>query len=202
MAFQISPGVNVSEVDLTTVIPSVLTTTGAFAGGFQWGPANIIKTIDSEITLVNTFGKPDSNTYTSFFSAASFLAYGNNLKTVRAVGDDSYNAIANTSGVSILIANEDVFEDSYLLNTTNANAYGAFAARYAGALGNSLTISVIDAGANFATWNVNGVGVSSFFTGAPGTSNQAAAAGASNDEIHIVVVDTNGLFTGVRNTVL
>ena len=202
MAFQISPGVNVSEVDLTTVVPSVLTTAGAFAGGFQWGPANKIKTIDSEITLVNTFGKPDSNTYTSFFSAASFLAYGNNLKTVRAVGDDSYNAIANTSGVSILIANEDVFEDSYLLNTTNANAYGAFAARYAGALGNSLTISVIDAGANFATWNVNGVGVSSFFTGAPGTSNQAAAAGASNDEIHIVVVDTNGLFTGVRNTVL
>jgi hypothetical protein len=40
MAFQLSPGVNVSEVDLTTVIPSVLTTAGAFAGNFVWGPAN------------------------------------------------------------------------------------------------------------------------------------------------------------------
>jgi hypothetical protein len=114
MAFQISPGVNVSEVDLTTVVPSVLTTTGAFAGGFQWGPANKIKTIDSEITLVNTFGKPDSNTYTSFFSAASFLAYGNNLKTVRAVGDTSFNAISDAGGPNLLIENEDIFEDSYV----------------------------------------------------------------------------------------
>jgi polysaccharide export outer membrane protein len=45
MAFQISPGVNVSEVDLTTVVPSTLTTAGAFAGRFQWGPANKIKLI-------------------------------------------------------------------------------------------------------------------------------------------------------------
>jgi hypothetical protein len=202
MAFQISPGVNVSEVDLTTVVPSVLTTTGAFAGGFQWGPANKIKTIDSEITLVNTFGKPDSNTYTSFFSAASFLAYGNNLKTVRAIGEDSYNAVSDPNATNLIVANEDIFEDSYLQNTSNGNEYGAFVARYAGALGNSLTVSVIDSGANFATWNVNGVGVSSYFTGAPGTSNQADAAGASDDELHIVVVDTGGLFTGVKNTIL
>jgi len=72
MAFQISPGVNVSEVDLTTVVPSVLTTAGAFAGGFVWGPANKRITIDSEITLASKFGKPDTNTATSFFTAASF----------------------------------------------------------------------------------------------------------------------------------
>ena len=34
MAFQISPGVNVSEIDQTTVVPAVLTTAGAFAGKF------------------------------------------------------------------------------------------------------------------------------------------------------------------------
>lgn len=72
MAFQISPGVNVSEVDLTTIVPSVLTTAGAFAGYFNWGPVNIAKQIDSEDTLVRTFGKPNSNNYTSFFTAASF----------------------------------------------------------------------------------------------------------------------------------
>jgi hypothetical protein len=38
MAFQLSPGVNVSEIDLTTVVPSVLTTAGAFTGQFPWGP--------------------------------------------------------------------------------------------------------------------------------------------------------------------
>jgi len=202
MAFQISPGVNVSEVDLTTVVPSVLTTAGAFAGGFQWGPANIVKTIDSEITLAKVFGKPDSNTYTSFFTAASFLAYGNNLKIVRAVGDSGFNAIANTTATSIQILNEDIYEESYLHNRLNANTTGAFAAKYAGALGNSITVSVIDAGATFDTWTVNSVGVSSYFTGAPGTSVQAAAAGAANDEIHIVVMDSQGLFTGTKNTVL
>ena len=64
MAFQISPGVNVSEVDLTTVVPSVSTTAGAFAGAFKWGPAYIRKTITNEVDLVKVFGTPDSNTAT------------------------------------------------------------------------------------------------------------------------------------------
>ena len=52
MAFQISPGVNVSEIDLSTVVPSVQTTAGAFAGTFQWGPANKIKLIGDEIICI------------------------------------------------------------------------------------------------------------------------------------------------------
>jgi hypothetical protein len=38
MAFQVSPGVNVTEIDLTTVVPAVSTTEGALAGVFRWGP--------------------------------------------------------------------------------------------------------------------------------------------------------------------
>ena len=63
MAFQLSPGVNISEVDLTTVVPSVATTIGAIAGNFAWGPANEITIINNEIQLVDRFGKPDANTY-------------------------------------------------------------------------------------------------------------------------------------------
>ena len=37
MAFQLSPGVNVSEIDLTTIVPAVSTSTGAIAGVFRWG---------------------------------------------------------------------------------------------------------------------------------------------------------------------
>ena len=66
MAFQLSPGVNVSEIDLTTVVPSVLTTAGAFAGTFQWGPANKVVLVDSEITLSKIFGKPTSDSAVSF----------------------------------------------------------------------------------------------------------------------------------------
>jgi hypothetical protein len=210
MAFQISPGVIVSEVDLTTVVPSVLTTAGAFAGAFVWGPVNKIIQVDSEITLANRFGNPDSNTYQSFFTAASFLAYGNNLQLVRAANSAAYNASSNVSSLTGLVTstvqvqNKDVFQAQYLQNLTNGNAYGPVVARYPGALGNSLTISVLDAGlANtFSSWNVNGIGVSSYFNSAPGTSVQAAALGSSNDEIHMVVVDTGGLFSGTKNTVL
>ena len=95
MAIQISPGVSVSEVDLTTVVPSVLTTAGAFAGTFQWGPANTRTLITNEVEQVNNFGNPDSNTSTSFFTASSFLAYGTNLQVVRATDSSSLNS---TSG--------------------------------------------------------------------------------------------------------
>jgi len=138
MAFQISPGVNVSEIDLTTVVPSVQTTTGAFAGTFQWGPANKIKLIGDEITLAGTFGKPDATTALSFFTCSNFLAYGNSLSVVRAVGAAARNS---TSASVLQIANEDRYEASYLMSG-NENTYGAFAARYPGAMGDSLSVSV------------------------------------------------------------
>jgi len=194
MAFQLSPGVNVSEIDLTTVVPSVLTTAGAFAGTFAWGPADKIILVDNELTLINTFGKPDSNSATSFFTSASFLAYGNNLSVVRAVGATSNNATG--SAIGIQIKNSDVFQDVYL-SANNENLYGAFVARYPGVLGNSLSVDVCDNSANFTTWNYK-----SLFTSAPGTSDYVSAAGGSNDEMHIVVVDADGLFTGTQGTVL
>jgi hypothetical protein len=195
MAFQISPGVNVSEVDLTTVVPSVLTTAGAFAGTFQWGPAEKIIDIDSEVNLVSTFGKPNSNTATSFFSAANFLAYGNNLKVVRAINSSSKNADSSSSG-QILVKNSDVFE-STLLNVDNTNTNGSFMARYPGAMGNSLRVSVCDNSADFGTWAYKG-----YFNAAPGTSDFCTASGGSNDELHIIVIDQDGLFTGTAGTVL
>ena len=202
MAIQISPGVSVSEVDQTTVVPSILTTAGAFAGNFAWGPAFQIQTITDEVNLVNTFGKPSSNTATSFLTAASFLAYGNNLKIVRVVDGLATNAIsAPPLSQQLYVPNQQVYTDS-ILNADGNNAFGPWAARYLGTLGNSLAISIVDAGSYTSTWNINGYGVASFFNGAPGTSAQAAAYGASNDEIHIAVVDAGGAFTGTKGTVL
>jgi hypothetical protein len=205
MAFQISPGVNYSEVDLTTVVPSVLTTAGAFAGTFKWGPAQKRIQVDSEITLASKFGTPDSNSATSFFTAASFLAYGNNLTVARAVGVNSKNARSNTSGTALQITNEDVFQAAYLTGSAGSAAGPVFA-RYPGALGNSLTISICDSASTFATWNIaipsGTLPLSSYFNGAPGTSAQANSAGALYDEMHIIVVDYGGLITGVKNQVL
>ena len=197
MAFQLSPGVNVSEIDLTTVVPSVLTTAGAFTGQFPWGPVGKTILVDSEITLSKYFAPqgPTTASAVSFFTAASFLAYGNNLQVVRALGINHKNATSN--GASITIANDDIFQYSYL-GQNNGNAYGAFVGKYPGALGNSLTVSVCDSTTSqFTGWAYN-----SYFTSAPGTSSYASSLNSSNDEIHIVVVDSGGLFSGTKGTVL
>jgi phage tail sheath protein FI len=191
MAFQLSPGVNVSEVDLTTVIPSGATSIGAFAGPFAWGPVGEIITISNEAKLVERFGKPDSNNYEYWFSAANFLAYSNNLKVVRTFGAATKNAVAN--GTSLLIKNDDDWLDNY---SSGATTYGEFAARYAGAIGNSLKVSMADAN-TFSGW-----AYSAQFTGTPGTSTYTSNQGGANDEIHIIVIDEEGKFTGTTNTVL
>ena len=92
MAFQVSPGINISEQDLTTVVPNVATTIGACAGGFQWGPVLERTQISTENDLVDIFGKPNADTYTWFWTAANFLAYANNLWVVRNVAASAKNA--------------------------------------------------------------------------------------------------------------
>jgi len=98
MAFQVSPGINVSEIDLTTTVPSLATTTGAIGGVFSWGPIGKFILVDSENTLAARYGKPTNNNYETFFTAANFLAYGNALYVSRA---------AVTTGFSNTIAAAD-----------------------------------------------------------------------------------------------
>jgi hypothetical protein len=201
MAFQISPGVNVSEVDLTTVVPAVSTTAGAFAGPFQWGPVGKRTLVSHETDLVNKFGQPDGNTATSFFSAANFLAYGNNLQVVRAANTSSKNAGANTTA-SLTINNIDVYDSAYITDST----VQSFVARYPGALGNSLKVSVWDSntanaasgGSTFTSWTYK-----SYFPAAPATSTYVSTSGGANDQFHLVVIDEEGLFSqGAKGTVL
>lgn len=311
MAFQVSPGVNVSEIDLTTIVPAVSTSTAAIAGNFNWGPVEYPTLVSTEDQLVQQFGKPNANNYETFFTAADFLSYGNSLYVSRAItSGTSFNAVANTnaSGAStILVKNTDYYE-------ATPPGSGLYVAKYPGALGNSLKISVCDsntayssavyggntgvsdadtgnvvitfttgsnvavitaeASANTLSANIIGqlinsltvgdyllVGNSTTYgtqyvqfsgnttivqtnanlasvnlklatnytlststtvyantssqvalnrywefynrvNGAPGTSDYALGAGGAGDELHVVVVDQDGAFTGVRNNVL
>ena len=142
MPFQVSPGVNVSEIDLTTIVPAVSTTEGAIAGVFTWGPVEERVLISSEEELINTFGRPTANNFETFFTAANFLAYGNQLYVTRAAGASNYNAIANsTPNTSVTqIKNADDYTGSE--TTLTANAQIDFYAKYPGTIGNSLKISV------------------------------------------------------------
>ena len=246
MPFQLSPGVAVVEKDFSAIIPAVATSAGAFAGVFTWGPVLDPVTITSENNLVSRFGKPTDDTAQSFFTAANFLSYANNLLVVRADTANHRNAVAFGSGVKI--NNFDDYTASY---ASGDNSIGEWAAKYPGQLGNSIKVSMADSN----TWNplVNDedfvvgttyviatlgdtdwnavagtVGLTyavgdSFvaddtdtgsgtayapwtyrneFDSAPGTSPYATANGASNDELHVVVVDADGKISGTAGTVL
>ncbi len=137
MAFQVSPGVLVKEKDLTNVIPAVATSIGAIGIQSTKGPVDEVVSITSEKDLVDTFGKPDSINFEYFFSAASFLAYSNSLKVVRATNTGLLNATANGSG--LLIKNTTDYQDNY---STGQGSVGEWAARTGGSWGNNLKVSL------------------------------------------------------------
>lgn len=132
MPFQVSPGVNVSEIDLTTVVPAVSTTEGALAGVFKWGPVNTRVLVDSEETLAARFGKPQTGfNPETFFTAANFLAYGNKLYVTRVADAAAKNAAVGTAP---RVDNED---DLSGIGTANH-----WVAKYPGDLGNSIKVSL------------------------------------------------------------
>lgn len=145
---QLSPGVNVTEIDLSAIVPSVATTTGAFAGNFEWGPANQVVTVSSENELVQTFGKPsatDSARAIDFYCALNFLSYGANLRIVRYVPPAtaaSKETNANKLGNNVvLVRNREDWENDLNLNSSSTNT---IIAKYPGTLGNSLKVIVMD----------------------------------------------------------
>ena len=170
MAFQVSPGVNITEIDRTGVVTQVSTTSAGLVGDFRWGPVEQIITVDSENALVENFGKPEEDNYLSFFSAANFLGYGAALQVVRASTET-----ARMAGIGQGYTASGLWNDTLYNETTN---YGASAAsgvtgvalvKYPGLLGNSLKLSYSDnfeqgitftalvnsAGSNGTTWGAN-----------------------------------------------
>lgn len=145
MGFQVSPGVNISEIDLTTVVPSVSTTEGAIAGVFAWGPTDERILVSSEVDLTRRFGEPITGyNAETFFTAADFLAYSNALYVVR-VSD------GNTATSDVTSA-----------NTSNLSDLTAI---YPGEYGNSLRVYITDSD-NFANSTYEGV-----FDEQPDTNN-------------------------------
>ena len=293
MPFQLSPGVAVVEKDFSSIVPAVSTSVGAFAGVFTWGPILDPVTISSENNLVTRFGKPTDANAQSFFTAANFLSYTNNLLTVRVDTANSKNSVSSAkSGVSSIAINNAgsgyvtvptitlsapnipvsaggiqatatavlgvdanagtvvsinitnpgygyttaptvAFDpapeggvnatatafltsalgikirnlDDYTTNFINGAAdVGSWAAKYPGSLGNSLLVSVADSN-TFSSWTVTipGVGtidLSAEFDSAPGTSSYASNVGGSNDEVHVIIIDEDGAWTGVRGAIL
>lgn len=201
MPFQVSPGVNVTEIDLTTVVPAVSTTEGAFAGVFRWGPVDKVILVDTEDKLVDRFGKPSNHNAETFFTAANFLSYGNKLYVARTANTTDASgangvltAYANvgavTSNTNLIVKNDDLITDSSVVTNLGTETNVRYIARYPGALGNSLKISVCDT-------------VNTFFSNtslrAQSGNNLSLDANISSNASLTSIVATNGSNTVVVN---
>ena len=195
----ISPGINVSEVDLTTVVPRLGTTVGAIAGMFPWGPMQQRILVDTEATLATTFGEPNSNNAETFFTAANFLSYGNSLYVVRAGNTTSGDAnaylsaaanggaLAASNTIAITVLNDVDFANKKA-NSYSFDANAMFVAKYPGALGNSLKVSVCD-NVNAYASNVNIVSTST-------TPDSTYTLTVQSGNTIVTAADTTGLRAG------
>jgi len=199
-----SPAVVVKEVDLTGGVPNVQSTTGAIVGNFRWGPVEQRVQIANEAELVDNFASPDSSNTIDFHSAAYYLRYSNSLQVVRAVTSAAKNARATTGQLaadsngslpSEIVKNKADFDAQLAALDSDSHT---FLARYPGELGNSLRISMCPADSDaFEAWSYK-----SSFDKRPRNSVWAISKNSTADEVHVVVVDQGGKFSGTPGTIL
>jgi len=182
-----SPAVVIKEIDASTSIRTASTTIGGTVGDFRWGPVGVPMTVSTETELVGTFAAPDDANSVEFHSAAYFLRYADNMKVVRTTDANAKNAYDADSATAPAITNQTDWDAQ---ESTLSGANHTFIAKYPGALGTGLTISVCPADET----TFNGWAYKSDFDTFPGTSTSAAAESATNDEVHVAVVDVNGNF--------
>ena len=196
-----SPAVVVKEIDLTGGVPNVQSTTGAIVGNFRWGPALKRTLVANETELVEKFAAPDSATTIDFHSASYFLRYSSTLQVVRTIDADADNAISissDSAGASLtaaIVKNEEDFEAQA---STLTAAGHTFIGRFPGSLGNDLQVQMCHADSDaFTNWVYKNE-----FDAKPETSTYLTKKNGTNDEVHAVVVDKDGKFTGTKGSVL
>ena len=200
MAFQVSPGINVTEIDLTTVVPAVSTSVAAIAGVFNWGPVESPVLVSTETQLVSNFGKPSDTNYETFFSAANFLAYSTALYVSRAaenaenaIGGSYVNQAAQNAAANVVIKSTTDF-DSFSTSDTNL----MYAAKFPGALGNSLKVSEVKAENEYSkSINLLGSTLGGIDTALkiPAAASVAAAVGSSSIRVQLTKSDSGVTYT-------
>jgi hypothetical protein len=220
----LSPGIAIREFDLTGIAPNVETSLAAFVGDFMWGPVGEPIRIQNEGELAEIYGTPDEFHAVDYFSANQFLRYSGNLIINRAIPVGSNlidkdsalngsNAGLTAAGakIKIVVKNREDWE----AQTTIANS---FTAKYPGAMGNSLKISVFsqsngksvaEIDSDFRLWKYadkfeTAPGTSTWLVNQPGVFDSANSTLNSNkcDEIHVAIIDSDGLFSGTKGTLL
>ena len=163
-----SPGIVVREVDLT--IGRVDATSGSIGGlvaPFAKGPVGTPVLVTDESDLLENFGQPyeTDKHYEDWLVASSYLAYGGNMRVVRA--DDTHMKNAFTGSASdIKIKSTDHYNQLGYDNNTITGV--TFSTRNPGSWGNGIRVATIDGLADqIVGINTAGVGFGNTIQPAP-----------------------------------
>ena len=164
MSFQISAGINVSEIDLTTIVPVVSTTDGAIGGVFRWGPVEQRVLVDSETALVSNYGKPTNLNAETFLTAASFLGYGNRLHVSRAANTVGLSPLVSVANVQVGKANVEVSSTANLATGMYVGVVSSDAISIGATVNSIINATHITLSSNAAALVSIGSGSIQFFT--------------------------------------
>ena len=162
MPFQLSPGIAIVEKDFSSIVPAVSSSAGAYCGPFAWGPIEDPVRVSSENDLVARFGDPKDGNYQSFFTAANFLSYANNILITRTDAAGLKNAVAVQSGgvsaVTLLTAGSGYTTSDIPTVTFSApqieggtTATGTVTYTDAGSIRTITGVTVVNAGTGYTT---------------------------------------------------
>ena len=143
-----SPGIVIREVDLTVGRADATSgAVGALVAPFAKGPVEDPVLVTDEGGLLKTFGESYNTDkhYENWMVASSYLAYGGNMRVVRADDDDLKNAFVGTASSIKIKSTEHYGQLGYQDNTiTNVT----FAAKNPGSWANDLKVAILDSRAD------------------------------------------------------
>ena len=163
-----SPGIVVREVDLTIGrVDATSGSIGALVAPFAKGPVGTPVLVTDEASLLNNFGQPyeTDKHYEDWLVASSYLAYGGNMRVVRADDTDLRNAFTGSASSFKIKSTEHYNQLGYDNNTITGVT---FATRNPGSWGNGIRVATIDGLADqIVGINTAGIGFGTAGTPAP-----------------------------------
>ena len=143
-----SPGIVIREVDLTVGRADATSgAVGALVAPFAKGPVEDPILVTDEGGLLKTFGESynSSKHYEYWMVASSYLAYGGNMRIVRADDDNLTNAYVGTASSIKIKSTEHYGQLGY---QDNAITGVTFAAKNPGSWANDLKVAILDSRAD------------------------------------------------------
>jgi hypothetical protein len=207
MAFYLSPLVDVNEIDLTTTIPAVSTSTAVIVLRKTWkGPELKKQLITTLEELLYVFGEPNSNNYKDMMAAIGYLKYGNKLWCTRAmpatsrfagtygsVGTSATNTVnltPYTAGNSFIMSDlasddpDEFHDDNAFASLPTSGQDISIIANSRGTWGNYTKVAIVDR-ATYATVTSASGGTFTQYGNAGGTLNESLWGDVTNTDYPI-----------------